>query len=71
LSRLFKAVTGTGFNDYKIDLKINKAKELLRTTTLNINQITDRLGYLNAESFIRIFKKTTGETPTEFRARRP
>ena len=70
LSRLFKAATGTGFNDYKIELKINKGKELLRTTALNINQITDELGYLNTESFIRIFKKVTGETPTEFRAHR-
>ncbi|MBN2353729.1 MAG: response regulator transcription factor [Spirochaetales bacterium] len=70
LSRLFKAATGTGFNEYKIELKINKGKELLRTTALNINQITDELGYLNTESFIRIFKKVTGETPTEFRARR-
>jgi YesN/AraC family two-component response regulator len=46
---------------------MNEAKSLLKDTDFNVNQIADRLGYQNAESFIRIFKKITGFTPTEFR----
>ncbi|MEW6101047.1 MAG: helix-turn-helix domain-containing protein, partial [Candidatus Omnitrophota bacterium] len=33
----------------------------------NVNQVSDRLGYENVESFIRQFKKFTRLTPTEFR----
>ncbi|MCX5697457.1 MAG: AraC family transcriptional regulator [Candidatus Omnitrophica bacterium] len=33
----------------------------------NVNQVSDKLGYENAESFIRQFKKFTRFTPTEYR----
>jgi two-component system response regulator YesN len=67
LSRVFKQHTKRGFNDYKLSLKINKAKGLLEKTGYNINQISDKLGYENAESFIRQFKNHTKCTPTEYR----
>ncbi|MGE5308634.1 MAG: response regulator [Deltaproteobacteria bacterium] len=69
LSRIFKQSTGTGFSEYKLQLKIKRAKELLETTGYNIDQISDKLGYQNAESFIRIFKKMIDLTPTEYRKR--
>ena len=55
------------FNEYKLGVKIGKAKELLKNTGLTVEQIAYKLGYLNAESFIRIFKKFTKKTPTELR----
>jgi two-component system, response regulator YesN len=67
LSRIFKELTGTGFNEYKLELKIGEAKNFLNKSGYNINQISDRLGYENTESFIRQFKKFTKKTPTEFR----
>ncbi len=67
LSRIFKQNTGTRFSDFRLEIKINEAKSLLQSTDYNVNQIAERLGYQNAESFIRIFKKLTGSTPTEFR----
>lgn len=67
LSRIFKAHTRTGFSDYKLALKINKAKGFLKKTGYNINQIADKLGYENTESFIKCFKKIAGLTPTEYR----
>ncbi len=67
LSRVFKEVTGAGFNEYRLKVKTNEAKKLLQESALNINQISDRLGYENTESFIRIFKKITHITPTEYR----
>lgn len=66
-SRIFKEKTGMGYNDYKLNIKINKSKELLINTGLNIDEISYKMGYENSESFIRIFKKITNLTPTEFR----
>jgi YesN/AraC family two-component response regulator len=68
LSRLFKERTGTNFNQYRLGIKAEKAKEMLRTTGANVDQIAYRLGYRNPESFIRIFKRITGLTPTEYRS---
>lgn len=67
LSRIFKQNTGIGFNEYKLGVKIKKAKKLLKTTGYNIGQISDKMGYQNIESFIRTFKKLTNRTPTQYR----
>jgi two-component system response regulator YesN len=67
LSRRFKEETGKGFNEFCLEIKVKKAKELLKDTRLTVGQISDRLGYQNEESFIRIFKKIAGATPMEFR----
>ena len=67
LSRIFKENTGMGFNEYKLSIKTERAKKLLKNTGYNINQIAFKLGYMNPESFLRLFKKFTGLTPTEYR----
>ena len=67
ISRIFKIHTGINFNEYRLNIKIYHAKDLLKKTTYNIDQISYKLGYKNAESFIRIFKKFENCTPTEFR----
>jgi two-component system response regulator YesN len=67
LSRVFKQYGGIGFEDYKLNLKMEKAKELLAQSGYNVNQISEKLGYENAESFIRRFRKFTQETPTGYR----
>ncbi|MDD5043964.1 MAG: response regulator [Candidatus Omnitrophica bacterium] len=67
LSRSFKNVAGVSFSQFKIKIKIDAAKKLLRNTGYNINQISDKLGYGNAETFTRQFKKLTRYSPTEFR----
>ncbi|MDD4957331.1 MAG: DNA-binding response regulator [Candidatus Omnitrophica bacterium] len=70
LSRLFKEKTGHGFSDFKIAVRTERGKKLLHETALSIEAISERLGYQNAESFIRIFRKKTGRTPAEFRGAR-
>lgn len=67
LSRVFKERTGMGFAEYKLGLKAEKAKNVLKETNDTIDQIADAMGYKNTESFTRIFKKITGSSPTEFR----
>jgi YesN/AraC family two-component response regulator len=67
LSRIFKQVSGENFNEYKIGVKIEKAKELLIKTGYNVDQIADKLGYGNTGSFIKQFNKLAKCTPTEYR----
>ncbi|MDD5730310.1 MAG: response regulator [Candidatus Omnitrophica bacterium] len=67
LSRIFKQKTGKSFSEYRLKIKIEKARELLSKSANNVNQIADKLGYENVESFIRQFKKLTRKTPTEYR----
>ena len=67
LSRVFKEETGENFNDYKLKIKFNKAKSLLRSGGCNVDQIAEKLGYENTESFVRQFKKLTFCTPSAYR----
>lgn len=67
LSRVFRKIAGIGFSEYKRILTIEEAKDLLKTTGYTVNQISDKLGYRNAESFIRMFEKDTGSSPSVFR----
>jgi two-component system, response regulator YesN len=67
LSRVFEESTGTRFTDYRLKAKIRASRELLKKSGYNIDQISDKLGYKNTESFIRQFKKITGCTPTGYR----
>lgn len=67
LSRKFKRETRQTFSDYRVGLRIGQAKKLLRESRLGITQIAYKVGYENGESFMKMFKKTAGCTPTEFR----
>mgnify|MGYP000619204843 CR=1 FL=1 len=67
LSQLFKDKFGEGFMDFLIRLRIERAKELLQTTSDPIQTISSRVGYLNVISFTRIFKKITLMSPGDFR----
>jgi two-component system, response regulator YesN len=69
LSRVFKEVTGSGFSEYKLRLRIRRARQLLKRTNLSIAQISDKLGYQNTESFIRMFEQIVHTTPTHYRKR--
>ncbi|MFC1620935.1 response regulator [Candidatus Omnitrophota bacterium] len=67
LSRVFKKKTGKGFARYKIELKIEIAKDMLEKTNFNITQIAYRAGYRNPASFMKIFKRVTNLTPSQYR----
>lgn len=67
LSRIFEENTGMRFTEYRLKVKIDQAMALLKKSGYNVDQIADKLGYKNTESFIRQFKKSTGVTPTEYR----
>lgn len=66
-SKLFKKETGISFKNYVIKKRIEAAKNLLRTTDLPINTVSDNVGYGNYSYFTRLFKKVTDMTPNEYR----
>lgn len=55
------------FKEYLIELRLQKAKELLRTTNLRAAEIAYMVGYGDPHYFSSVFKKNMGLSPTEFR----
>ncbi|GHU72184.1 hypothetical protein FACS1894184_19790 [Clostridia bacterium] len=66
LSKNFKANTGDGIPDYINAIRIEKAKELLKQG-FKIIDVSERCGFANSNSFIRIFKKLEGVTPGSYK----
>ncbi|MBO9610521.1 MAG: helix-turn-helix domain-containing protein [Paenibacillaceae bacterium] len=69
LSELIKQHLGETFIAYVTRYRIDKAKSLLLKTELNIADIAAEIGYGNATHLIRVFKKSEGLTPGEYRLR--
>ncbi|MGP4038602.1 helix-turn-helix transcriptional regulator [Gracilibacillus sp. D59] len=67
LSKVFKDITGWNFIDYLTNIRLNKAKEMLIETDLKINEIAQNIGYRHSY-FNRLFKKSEGVTPSEYRS---
>ncbi len=67
-SMVFSQETGQTFKEYLTELRINKARELLRMTTLRSAEIAYQVGYNDPHYFSSVFKKNTGFSPLEFRA---
>jgi AraC-like DNA-binding protein len=65
LSKAFKAETGLNFTEYLTELRMDKAKALLRDSDNMINEIAMSVGY-QPSYFIRLFKKLEGITPGRF-----
>ncbi|MEN7550027.1 AraC family transcriptional regulator [Rapidithrix thailandica] len=69
LSGLLKSLTGLNTRQH-IQLKlIEKAKEKLSTTNLSVSEIAYGLGFEHVQSFSKLFKTKTNQSPLEFRAR--
>ena len=66
---LFKAQTGMAPNQYLLNIRINKAFELLTGTQQNITEIAERLGFSSVYYFSRLFKKKTDLSPLQWRAK--
>jgi AraC-like DNA-binding protein len=50
-------------------VRLERARDLLASTTMNLSQIADSLGYADAANFTRAFKRWTGLSPSHFRNR--
>lgn len=63
----YKLVYGSSINDFQIERRIDKAKQLLLTTDKQVKAIARLSGYKNSSSFVVKFRKITGFTPLQFR----
>lgn len=69
LSRLFKAETKKTINSYINELRIYRAKELLKTPDIMVKEVAQLVGIKDQLYFNRVFKKFCGENPTDYQER--
>lgn len=69
LSKLLNQYTGKGFFEIVNIIRLDKAKELLKTTTKKVQDISEMVGFQDVTHFSRIFKNYVGVSPKEFRSR--
>lgn len=67
LSSIFRKDTGYTIIAYWVELKIKEAKRLIRSSSLNFSQISDKLAFDNPHYFARVFKRVTKMTPSEYK----
>ncbi len=67
LSFLFRQVKGQNIGTLITRLRIEHSKEMLRDTRLAVGEVSRASGYLDMHYFSKVFKKSEGITPTEFR----
>ncbi|UCZ52884.1 response regulator [Bacillus shivajii] len=69
LGQLFKSVTGESFLKYLTNVRMKKAATLLENPVLKIYEISERVGYTDPKHFMKVFKKSHGCTPKDYRQR--
>jgi two-component system response regulator YesN len=55
------------FSDYLINYRIDVAKEFLKSCSLSIGEIAEKIGYLETKYFSKLFNKVVGIKPSEYR----
>jgi AraC family transcriptional regulator len=68
LSKLFSSTEGITIEQYVILQKTEKVKELLTYKQMNLSEIANRLGYSSVAHLSAQFRKTTGFSPSQFKA---
>ncbi len=67
LNRLFRQSIGQTVHEYLMNLRFTKAKSLLKETSLQIEAISNEIGYRHVAGFSKAFKAKTGLSPSVFR----
>ena len=55
------------FSAYLNEYRVNRARQLMLDPRLNMKDIGAAVGYSDANYFTRVFKRLTGQTPSEYR----
>lgn len=67
ISHIFLKHGGCSYHTYVNNMRINAAKLLLTSTNMNVQQVSDHLGYTNSNYFSTVFKRSVGMSPREYR----
>lgn len=70
LSRYFKKQTGKNISEFLTEIRISRAKQMLSTNTLSVEDISEYCGYNCTRTFEKAFKKITGFSPAEYRRKK-
>ena len=66
-SKLFKQCFKVNFSAYLNQFRVGKALQMMQDPRLSLREISTACGYTDSNYFTRVFKKITGQTPTEYR----
>ena len=67
ISRLVKEQTGKNYTELVMEMRIEKAVELLKNSDMYVYEIAENVGYKNLKYFYRVFHKIEGKTPSDYR----
>ena len=67
ISQLFRNEIGVNFLAYLTSIRMEKAKKLLLSTSLSVTEVADQSGYGDYRVFTKVFKKSEGITPSQYR----
>ncbi|MCI7791018.1 MAG: 2-isopropylmalate synthase [Lachnospiraceae bacterium] len=67
ISKYIKDKSGKTFGEHVTQIRLKRAKTLLKNGNMTVENISYAIGYPNAEHFIRVFKKTFNMTPIQYR----
>lgn len=64
---LFRRETGSTVNGYLLEYRLQKAKELLKDENRRVKDVARQVGFADANYFNKVFKRSEGKTPQEYR----
>jgi AraC-like DNA-binding protein len=67
VSAFFKEHNGVGYLEFVEELRLERARELLRDSGASVQQVAGEVGYANPNTFYKAFKRHFGQSPTTFR----
>ena len=65
--KLFKQCFHKNFISYLTEFRVAEAKKMLEEPTVNVKEIGKAVGYADSNYFAKVFKRITGQSPTEYR----
>lgn len=68
LGQIFRKATGESFTNYVNRFRIEKAKQLLFNSSMKVYEVAEKVGFTDYHYFLKIYKKVTGNLPTETRS---
>ena len=66
-SKIFKQLFDDTFINYLTNVRIEKAKVLLKDVSFNIKEVGASVGYTDSNYFTKVFKRAVGMSPSEYR----